>query len=243
MPRILVADDNPLSLRFFVEALHGLGHECDCAEDGAQALALANGRRYDALLLDLDMPHLSGTQVHARLRANGAAASNGARLVATSAELDAARRAALIAQGFDAVLGKPATLAELDDLLRGLFATRARVAEARAVYATGGGLLDDAAAINACGDISVVASLRAMFVDELDALAEELNAFLARDDEAGLVDRLHRLRASCGFCGASHLDEAVRSLRRVLGTSVQGAALQELRSTATATLAALRGQL
>ncbi|MDC8012141.1 Hpt domain-containing response regulator [Tahibacter soli] len=243
MPRILVADDNPLSLRFFAEALRGLGHQCDCAEDGAQALALANERRYDALLLDLDMPHLSGTQVYARLRASTTAASAGARLVATSAELDAVRRTALVAQGFDAVLGKPATLAELDDLLRALLAPRSRVAETRAVYATGSGLLDDAAAITACGDIAVVASLRAMFVDELDTLSDELDGFLARDDDAGLADRLHRLRASCGFCGAGRLDEAARSLRRVLGTSVQGAAMQELRSTAAATLAALRGQL
>lgn len=242
MPRILVADDNPLSLRFFAEALHTLAHECDCAEDGAQALALANTRHYDALLLDLDMPHLSGTQVHARLRANAGAASHGAWLVATSAELDAARRTALIAQGFDAVLGKPATLAELDATLRTLFAPRSRIAEAPAVYATGDGLLDDAAAIRACGDIGVVASLRAMFIDELDALTAELDDLLTRDDVAGMSDRLHRLRASCGFCGAGRLDLATQGLRRVVGTPAQDAALHELRATTAATLAALRGQ-
>lgn len=242
MPAVLVADDNPLSLHFFAEALALLGHHCDCAEDGAQALALANDRCYDVLLLDLDMPHLSGSQVYARLRANAASLSRGARLVATSAELDEVRRNALIAQGFDAVLGKPTTIAELDQTLQALFTPRTRVAETTAVYATGNGLLDDAAAMGACGDAGIVASLRAMFADELDALPAELDGYAAREDERELVDRLHRLRASCGLCGAGRLDEAVQSLRRVVGTSVERAALGELRSVADATRQALRGQ-
>ena len=241
MPRILVADDNPLSLRFFAYASHGLGYDCDCAEDGAQALRLANDGRYDVLLLDLDMPHFSGQQVHSRLRANALAASYGARHVATSAEMDASRRNALLAQGFDAVLAKPAGLDELASLLRVLLMTPTRVAEPRpAPVVDVRGLLDDAAALKACGDRAIVASLRQLFADELRALPAELDDCLARADTAGLVDRLHRLRASCGFCGAGRLDAATQAARRALGAPSQAQAVAELRAVAAETLAALQ---
>ncbi|MCW5578643.1 MAG: response regulator, partial [Dokdonella sp.] len=57
-PRLLVADDNPLSLRFFADALDALGIDSVLAADGEQALARADGGAFDALILDLRMPGL-----------------------------------------------------------------------------------------------------------------------------------------------------------------------------------------
>ena len=50
MPRILVADDNPLSLRYLVAALARPGMECSEATDGDAAVELASARRHDLLL-------------------------------------------------------------------------------------------------------------------------------------------------------------------------------------------------
>lgn len=248
MSRILVADDNPISLRYFAETLQALGYDCDGAEDGAQALRLANASRYSVLLLDLDMPHFSGQQVHSRLRANALAASYGARHVATSAEMDSPRRTALLAQGFDAVLAKPAAHDEVASLLRVLLASPGRVAEPRAggirtaapPVVAAQGLLDDVAARKACGDMSIVASLRQLFAQELHALPAEIDDLVARGDAAGLLDRLHRLRASCGLCGAPRLDAATQASRRAAGTPAEATALAELRAVAAQTLSALQ---
>jgi HPt (histidine-containing phosphotransfer) domain-containing protein len=78
-------------------------------------------------------------------------------------------------------------------------------------------VLDDAQALSAAGgDMAIVAALRGLFATELDALPAEIEALAMRSDIAGLRDRLHRLDASAGFCGAPTLQAAISRLRRSL---------------------------
>jgi len=206
-PRILVADDNPVSLRFFADALDALGFDCTLAPDGARAFAEADANRFDMLLLDLDMPVFGGIEVLARVRA-GDGPSNHASALATSAETDAERIAALRVAGFADVLPKPIGI----DALRAMLA-RHLPPDSRATPA----LLDDAQALGAAGgDRSIVAALRDLFVAELETLPAEIDALAARSDVVGLRDRLHRLDASAGFCGAPALQAANAQLRATL---------------------------
>jgi ATP-dependent Lon protease len=57
--RLLVVDDDPLVRELFAEALEGEG-EVDVAGDGLEALRRLDGRDYDLILADLNMPHLDG---------------------------------------------------------------------------------------------------------------------------------------------------------------------------------------
>ena len=207
-PRILVADDNPVSLRFFADALDALGFDCTLAPDGARALAETGANRFDALLLDLGMPVFGGIEVLARVRA-GTGPSCRAVALATSAEMDAERIAALRAAGFADVLPKPIGIDALRATLARHLPREPHVAPV---------LLDDAQALNAAGgDRSIVAALRSLFVAELEALPAEVESLAATGDVAGLRDRLHRLDASAGFCGAPGLQVAIAQLRTVLG--------------------------
>ena len=103
------------------------------------------------------------------------------------------------------------------------------------------GALDDAAGLQACGDATVLRALRGLFAQELDQLPAELAPLLAPAETAALRDRLHRLRASCGFCGAAELDAACAAARSSLegDASARTAALQHLLSVAAATRARL----
>ncbi|HVE78891.1 MAG TPA: PAS domain S-box protein [Gemmatimonadaceae bacterium] len=66
--RVLVADDEP-SLREALSLwLRSQGHEVAMAASGAEALDLAARGAFDALLLDLRMPDVSGQEVFERLR-------------------------------------------------------------------------------------------------------------------------------------------------------------------------------
>ena len=69
MPKILVADDNPISLGFFADALAQLGSDVERACDGLGALAAAQRERFDLLLLDVNMPGLDGIGALRRIRA------------------------------------------------------------------------------------------------------------------------------------------------------------------------------
>ena len=202
-PRILVADDNPLSLRFLAEALTAASCECVEAGDGAIALQLACASRFDLLLLDARMPGLDGADVLARVRAH-IGPSQHAQALATTADDDASTSAALRAAGFSAVLIKPVLVAGL----------HAAISPYLSLPASAHRFLDEAHALRAAGgDAAIVDALRALFVCELEALPGELAAIGASADADALRERLHRLDASAGLCGVPALADAAATLR------------------------------
>ena len=211
MSNVLVADDNPVSLRFFSEALAQLGVACELAHDGLETVARAEHAHFDVLLLDARMPGLDGPAALARIRA-GRGPSRDAVALATTADASASTRAELLGAGFVDVVAKPVTV----NALRAALASHLPGLNASVASAAGGAddLLDDVAALSAVGgDVSILAALRGLFVAELDALPGELAAIGARSDVAALRDRLHRLDASAGFCGAPALVRACAKLR------------------------------
>jgi CheY-like chemotaxis protein len=71
-PLALVADDHAPSLELARYLLENDGFEVAGAEDGAEALALAEARRPDVIVLDLELPVLDGCEVRDRLAADPA---------------------------------------------------------------------------------------------------------------------------------------------------------------------------
>jgi CheY-like chemotaxis protein/HPt (histidine-containing phosphotransfer) domain-containing protein len=204
VPNILVADDNPVSLAFFADALAQLGVASELAQDGLETVARASRTRFDLLLLDARMPGLDGAQALARIRAQ-AGPSRQSPALATTAEAGDDARARLLEAGFAGVIAKPVTIDAL----------RAALARHLAAEASDG--LDDARALAATGgDASILAALRGLLITELDALPLEIAACGARGDIAALRDRLHRLDASAGFCGAPALAVACSTLRAAI---------------------------
>ena len=66
--RILVVDDDPLTLDFLSKKLHEQGYAVDTSEDGEDGLFKAQNWDYDAIVLDVVMPRVNGWDVLARLR-------------------------------------------------------------------------------------------------------------------------------------------------------------------------------
>jgi PAS domain S-box-containing protein len=64
---VLIVDDEPAIRAAIVRYFTGLGHTVDAAGTGAEAHALLESRRYDALLLDLRMPDTSGDAIYREL--------------------------------------------------------------------------------------------------------------------------------------------------------------------------------
>ena len=226
-PRILVADDDPPSRRFLCDGLRSLGARVQDCADGMQALQLARGEPFDLLLLDCRMPGAGAREVLAALRADGAARSARSLAVASSAELDNAVRRELLACGFRDVLRKPCDIAELQRVL--------------ALLPGGTPVLDDGAALRASGDAATMQALRQLLRGELALLHQELG--MPDHDRAALDDRLHRLRSSCGFCGAAALAAEVARLQQQLRDDPHHAtpAIAQFRGAVQVTLQALDG--
>jgi CheY-like chemotaxis protein len=66
--RILVVDDEPAVLQVLKDMLTAMGHEPVAFASPSEALHKARRQRFDALVLDLYMPEMSGMLFHAKLR-------------------------------------------------------------------------------------------------------------------------------------------------------------------------------
>ncbi|QDG51376.1 response regulator [Persicimonas caeni] len=68
---VLVVEDDPVSQMVTVRMLERAGHNADLAESGEQALELIDPDRHRVVLLDCQMPGLSGFETARRIRARG----------------------------------------------------------------------------------------------------------------------------------------------------------------------------
>ena len=68
MAHILIADDDEIVAELASQVLINAGHACGWVTDGAKALELLKWRRPDLVLLDQDMPEMSGNTVLRTLR-------------------------------------------------------------------------------------------------------------------------------------------------------------------------------
>ena len=67
---ILIVDDYPDALEMWAIYLRAMGYEVSTAGDGLAALAQAERLHPDVIVLDLELPRMSGFDVARRLRAN-----------------------------------------------------------------------------------------------------------------------------------------------------------------------------
>jgi two-component system, OmpR family, phosphate regulon response regulator PhoB len=103
-PVILVCDDE-LPLRELIKAVLGDAFDVLEAADAAQAEALLDRTRVDAVVLDVMLPGKSGLELLAELRGRPSSATTPV-VVVSAWQSDADRRAASDA-GADAFVGKP----------------------------------------------------------------------------------------------------------------------------------------
>ena len=69
--RVLIAEDNPVNLMLATQILKNHGLKTDSAGDGKIAIAQASDNDYDLILMDMQMPELSGTQATIKIRELG----------------------------------------------------------------------------------------------------------------------------------------------------------------------------
>ena len=102
---ILIVDDYPDALDIWALYLRSMGYRVSTAGDGASAIAQAELLRPDLIVLDLELPRISGFEVAKRLREQPE--TQAIPLIAATGyshlrQLDRAREA-----GFDQIIVKP----------------------------------------------------------------------------------------------------------------------------------------
>lgn len=108
---ILIIDDDPCSRKLARDVLSHVGYAIREAANAEDGLALAYSERPRLVLMDVQLPGMSGVDALGRLRADPVTA--GIPVIAVTALAMKSDRARLAAAGFDAYLEKPLDVRKL----------------------------------------------------------------------------------------------------------------------------------
>ena len=224
--RILLVDDDAITREIVGAMLRRPrpefeGFDVDSAENGAAALARLRTAAYDAVLLDINLPDMSGYDVAESLRR----AETGARrtlILAVSASVSGADQARLRAAGIDGCLGKPLDEAALAAALAVPSGTPQRSAPAVPP------LVDDFAvrALTVAVGADRARQIRDQFWAEWPGHVTRLCA--ARLNAPRLAELAHRLTALAGNCGYLRLSLKCRDLTVAAAASAEAAITDDL---------------
>ncbi len=103
---ILLAEDNETNRFHLVRLLTDAGHSVETARNGAEAVAMADARQYDLILMDIYMPEMDGTVAARVIRTlNGPSAET--PIVALTANAMVGDREHYLSTGMDEYVSKP----------------------------------------------------------------------------------------------------------------------------------------
>ena len=186
--RILLAEDNAVNQRLAVRLLEKWGHTVVVAPNGRKALDALAGGPFDLVLMDVQMPELSGFEATAAIRAQEQATGAHIWIVAMTAHAMTGDRERCLRAGMDGYVAKPLRAQALFDAIEEQPASpvTARIAPSAAA--------DDA---------DLLAEVAELFLDTAPGLLAQVREAMARTDAPGLERAVHALRGAASNFGAA----------------------------------------
>ena len=116
--KVLIVEDNELNLRLFCDLLRAHEYEVQGVRDGREALDAARAFAPDVIVMDIQMPHVTGIELIGAIRSDAELAAT--PVMAVTAYAGKADEDRIRAAGADAYVSKPISLMRFIDTVEGL---------------------------------------------------------------------------------------------------------------------------
>ena len=209
--RVLLAEDSQSNRLVMAEVLRRCGFDVDVAGNGAEALASVELFPYDVVLMDIDMPEMSGIEATHAIRRLHSAVSE-VPIIAITAHAAADDKDRFLSEGMNDYVCKPVDRNVLDSIIR-------RWARDPLQDSVGAGqqpnpgdkaegddvLVDEQSLQQLAEDTSpeLLPKMVAVFVRELQSRALAIDRGLKDGDENKLKAEAHALKSSAATYGAT----------------------------------------
>ena len=119
--KILVVEDNALNLKLFCDLLRAHDYQAEPVSDGREAVARAREVEPDLIVMDIQLPYVSGLELIAEMKAD--ATLREVPIMAVTAYAGAGDEARIRAAGAQAYVSKPISVMKFVESVRGLLDT------------------------------------------------------------------------------------------------------------------------
>ena len=231
--RVLVVDDGKENRDLICVLLEEIGASYETAENGEEAIALANEHHWDVILMDVQMPVMDGNSATRKLRDLGYSKP----IYALTAHAMQAAIQESVDAGCDGVLTKPL---DFDLLIK----TMAKIAgvditDTLSIAAQSASTTSHAGIQSMSVENQPIHSTLPMnnpkfsdivrrFVEGLDPRFDDIEETIKRGDFEELADLGHWLKVASGNCGFAHLSAAGIKLEEAAGNADQATSMQTL---------------
>ncbi len=214
--RILLAEDNPINQAVAGNLLRSRGYDLTIANNGREAVERYQAAHFDIVLMDVQMPEMSGFEATAALRGLQAVSGAHTPIIAMTAHAMQGDEQKCLDMGMDAYISKPIHSAKLYALLDRylLGAEGAPLAATPAPAAISDTQIFDlhTALENLGGDLDLLRQVATMFIENHAEQLAELEQKILGADALGLREVAHRLKGSLGAFAAHHAMERAKAL-------------------------------
>ena len=245
--RLLLVEDNAINQQVAVAVLSDVGFMVDIANNGRIAVEAVEKTRYDAVLMDVQMPEMDGFEATAAIRCNPS--HDKLPIIAMTANAMKGDREKCLEVGMDDYVGKPIDQKELFSALKRWLKPRQQESEtpppavveeeATEAVPTAVDGIDMEAALQRLGGnedllINVLGEFPGLFGDTVPDIREALG----REDMETAERLAHTLKGAAGTIGAEAVQNAAMEVELAIGEDALDN-LDELIDHVDATLNAL----
>lgn len=226
---ILVVDDTPSNLLLLVTLLKQMGFETLQATSGEEALHCVTAQTVDLIMMDIQMPGISGIEATQQVRALGHQ-YRALPIIACTAHAAVEERTAWLQAGINDILIKPINERMLTDLLHRWLGERFKMD-----LTTSPALeinhseeswqscpVDHDMGIKlAINKAEVADELLGLLLASLDDSRNAIESALKKQDDEALLAAVHRLHGASRYCGVPDLAQTTEALETQLKASQQ----------------------
>ena len=200
--QILLTEDGLVNQKVAVNLLEQRGHGVTVANNGQEALAALEGRSFDLILMDVQMPIMDGFEATRLIRQQEQASGGHIPIVAMTAHAMKGDRERCLAVGMDGYLPKPIRAKDLYEAVETI------TANVRASHGNGGDDLGEDETMDreylleqSGGSVETLKEVIGLFTTECPKLMAQIRRAITAGNPLDLQRAAHTLKGSIQFFG------------------------------------------
>ncbi len=220
--KLLLAEDNKINQAVVKRALERRGYAITIAATGVEALALLRVQRFDAILMDIQMPEMDGLAVTAEIREMERGTAQHMPILAITAHAMKGDRERCLAAGMDGYVSKPIEVRALQSAIEAVLRTRDSEflpeegaaspagAPARKSFWERSQMLERLG-----GDEQLLGEVIGIFLDGAPRQLALLRRAVGEQNAEELEKTAHSLRGELEYLGLTEISRRIRALEEM----------------------------